>query len=321
MTPALILRPHGRLGNHILQWFTGQSLAFAVPGLTLHNFALPPWGLGAGGFWRKQPFLPSVGVNDTDLGAVAEMIRSGEMPLARLSGIVMQPDGWAEVARFRALLPMGRQAVETAGPDEILLNVRADEILKKRHKDYGPIPLGFYTSVLRETGLKPVFMGQLGTDSYSQLLRETFPGARFIPSQGVMGDFDAMRRARHLAISVSTFSWAAGWLSEAESLHMPVLGFFNPAQRPDIALMPRGDARFRYYRFAPRKWMATPEQVAALHDLTPAPLLSAGDVSALRAGAAAVRAAGRVQDMEALRAQARRVLPYVPVLRRIYATW
>jgi hypothetical protein len=320
MTPALILRPHGRLGNHILQWFTGQTLAFAVPGLTLHNFALPPWGLAAGGFWRKQPFLPSIAVNDTDLGAVAAMMRSGEMPLARLYGIVMQPDGWADVARFRALLPMGTQAVETAGPDEILLNVRADEILKARHRDYGPIPLGFYAAVLQQTGLKPVFMGQLGTDRYSRLLRDAFPQARFIPSQGVMGDFDAMRRARHLALSVSTFSWAAAWLSEAESLHMPVLGFFNPAQRPDIALMPRGDARFRYYGFAPRHWTASPDQVAALHDLTPAPVLSESDVAAIRASADAVRAVGRAEDTERIRREARRVRPHVPLLRRVYAT-
>jgi hypothetical protein len=321
MMPALILRPHGRLGNHILQWFTGQTLAIAVPGLTLHNFALPPWGLGAGGFWRKQPFLPAVAVNDTDLVAVAEMMRSGEMPLARLSGIVMQVNGWADVARFRALLPLGTQAVDTAGPDEILLNVRADEILKARHRDYGPIPLGFYTAVLRETGLKPVFMGQLGGDSYSRLLRDTFPQARFIPSQGVMGDFDAIRRARHLALSVSTFSWAAGWLSEAESVHMPVLGFFNPGQRPDIALLPRGDARFHYYGFTPRSWTATAEQVAALHDLAPAPVLSGADVAGLLAKADAVRAVGRLEDTERLRREARRSLPYISVLRRVYATW
>ncbi len=319
MTPGLILRPHGRLGNHILQWITGQTLAFAVPGLTLHNFALPPWGLRAGGYRRKQWFLPKIAVNDTDLSAVVDMMRSGEMPLARLSGIIMQADAWAEVARFRALLALGGQVVDTAGPDEILLNVRADEILKARHKDYGPIPLGFYTAVLQETGLKPVFMGQLGNDSYSRLLRETFPQARFIPSQGVMGDFDAMRRARHLALSVSTFSWAAGWLSEAESLHMPLLGFFNPAQRPDIALMPQGDARFHYYGFAPRRWMATEAQVAALHDLTPAPLLGVGEVTAIRAQARAVRAEGVAADMARLREEARRSLRFVPMLRRLYA--
>ena len=319
-SPALILRQHGRLGNHILQWITAQTLAAKVPKLSLHNFALPIWGLGAGGFRAKQPFLPALTQQDSDLTLAADLLRSGETPLMRLSAMVLQADHWGDPDRFRRLLPLGPTEVDTSGPDEILLNVRADEILKARHPDYGPIPLGFYQAVLRETGLKPVFMGQLGTDSYSQLLREAFPSARFLPSQGVRGDFDAIRRARHVALSVSTFSWVAGWLSGAESVHLPVLGFLNPAQRPDIALLPRQDSRFHYYGFAPRRWSASADQIAALQDLTPAPLLTATEVERLRLEAFATRAPARQRDAARLLASARRVRPFIPVLRRIYAT-
>ena len=320
MTPALILRPHGRLGNHILQWITGMTLARQVPGLTLHNFDLPPWGLTAGGFRPRQPFVPALVEQDSDLALAADMMRSGQMPLARLRCMVLQAEAWGEPERFRRLLPLGECAVETSGPDEILLNVRAEEILKARHPDYGPIPLGFYHAVLRETGLKPVFMGQLGEDSYSRLLRDTFPTARFLPSQGVRGDFDAMRRAHHLALSVSTFSWVAGWLSDAQSLHVPVLGFLNPAQRPDIALLPRGDARFHCYGFAPRTWEATAAQIDDLQQMPPPPLLSAPEVEALRATAEQARAKDRLRDSARLRAAAGRVRAIVPLLRRIYAT-
>ena len=320
LTPALILRPHGRLGNHILQWITAQTLAAQVPGLSLHNFALPPWGLAAGGYRRRQPFLPALTAQDSDLNLAANLMRSGEMPLARLSAMVLQADVWGDPERFRRLLPLEDRPVETAGPDEILLNVRAEEILKARHPDYGPIPVGFYHAVLRETGLRPVFMGQLGEDSYSQLLRRSFPKARFLPSQGVRGDFDAMRRARHLALSVSTFSWAAGWLSQAESVHVPVLGFFNPAQRPDIALLPRGESRFRCYGFAPRLWKASPEQIAELESLPPPELLTPDGVEALRLGADQARAKARQRDGERLKQTAARVRPFLGILRRIYAT-
>lgn len=319
MTPHLILRPHGRLGNHILQWVTAQTLAAAVPGLELHNYSLPLWGLGAGGYRAAQPFLPALIEQDSDLALAAEMMRLGQMPLARLRCMVLQADAWGEPERFRRLLPLSDRKVDTAGPGEILLNVRADEILKARHADYGPIPLGFYAAVLRETGLKPVFMGQLGEDSYSRLLRAAFPAARFIASQGVQGDFDAMRRARHLALSVSTFSWAAGWLSQAESLHVPILGFLNPAQRPDIALLPREDTRFHYYGFAPRAWSASAEQIAALQDLTPAPLLGAAEVEALRQAARTARAPARSADATRLNAAASRVRPFAPLLHRLYA--
>ena len=319
MTAGLILRAHGRLGNHILQWVTGQTLAQAVPGLTLHNYSLPLWGLQAGGYTRKQPLLPALTQQDSDLEFCANLMRSGEMPLARLSCMVLQADRWGDPERFRRLLSLRGQEVQTSGPDEILLNVRADEILKARHPDYGPIPLGFYSAVLQQTGLKPVFMGQLGTDDYSNLLRQAFPNARFIPSQGVLGDFDAMRRARHLAMSVSTFSWAAAWLSKAESLHMPVLGFYNPAQRPDIALMPRDDARFHYYGFAPRRWTASAAQIAQLQDLTPAPVLTPTAVETLRQNALASRAEARVADNQRLHRSAALSRPLLPFLRKLYA--
>jgi hypothetical protein len=319
VNPALILRPHGRLGNHILQWMTGMTLARMVPGLTLHGFSLPHWGLSAGGYRARQWFLPALTQQDTDLGLVAEMMRAGEMPLSRLWCMVLQAEMWGEAERFRRLLPFSGREVQTAGDGEILLNVRADEILKARHPDYGPIPLGFYVSVLKNTGLRPVFMGQLGDDDYSRLLRESFPEARFIPSQGELGDFEAMRRARHLAISVSTFSWAAGWLSEAESVHMPLLGFYNPAQRADISLIPKGDTRYSYYSFLTRKWQATPAQVAALRDLTAVPVLTGAEVGELIARAREARAGARAADAARLRRAAGRSRAFVPLLRRVYA--
>ncbi|MCU0801110.1 MAG: hypothetical protein MUD11_04930 [Rhodobacteraceae bacterium] len=318
MNPALILRPHGRLGNHILQWATGQTLARMVPGLTLHGFDLPHWGLSGGGYRRRQWFLPAITQQDTDLRLVAEMMRAGTLPLARLWCMVLQADMWGEPERFRRLLPLSGREVQTAGAGEILLNVRADEILRARHPDYGPIPLGFYMSVLRNTGLRPVFMGQLGADDYSCLLKESFPEARFIPSQGELGDFEAMRRARHLAISVSTFSWAAGWLSEAESVHMPLLGFCNPAQRPDISLVPQWDARYSFYGFPTRKWKATDAQVAALRDLTPVPVLSAAEVEDLHARARELRKEARMADQARLVRSARLIRPILAGLRRVY---
>ena len=319
VAPALILRPHGRLGNHILQWVTGQTLAAQVPGLRLSNYRLPEFGLVDQGLLRRHFFLPSIFNQDSDLALIADLMRRGDMPLARLYCMVLQADVWGDPDRFRRLLPAQPVPDEaTAGPGEILLNVRADEILKARHKDYGPIPLGFYAAVLRETGLRPVFMGQLGQDHYSDLLRQSFPDARFLPSRGVMADFNALRQARHLALSVSTFSWVAGWLSQAESLHLPVLGMFNPAQRPDVGLLPRGDTRFHYYGFGIRRWTAAPEQVAALTDPTPAPLLTADQVETLRQDADRARATARAADAARLTAAAARCQPFLPLLRKLY---
>jgi hypothetical protein len=64
-----------------------------------------------------------------------------------------------------------------------------------------------------------------------------------------MYDFALMRAARHLVVSVSTFSWLAAWLSHAETITIPLTGFYNPAQRPDVNLLPLDDPRYRFYLF------------------------------------------------------------------------
>ena len=47
-------------------------------------------------------------------------------------------------------------------------------------------------------------------------------------------------------------------------MHLPVLGIFNPRQRPDVDLLPWSDKRYVFYDFPVRSWMATEEQVAQL---------------------------------------------------------
>lgn len=122
LSPALILRPHSRLGNHILQWVTGQTLAARVPGLQLSNYSLPEFGLVDQGLLRRHFFLPSVFNQDSDLDLIADLMRQGDMPLARLYCMVLQADAWgdpapvARAARARGRnRRAGRDPVERAG--------------------------------------------------------------------------------------------------------------------------------------------------------------------------------------------------------------
>jgi len=152
------------------------------------------------------------------------------------------------------------------GDDDLVINVRGAEILSDRHKDYGPVPVDFYVKLVEAVGKLPVFMGQIGTDWYSNALRERFPGAAFLPSLGPAGDFAAIASARHVVVSLSSFSWVAAWLSQASTIHVPVLGFYNPAQRPDVNLLPVEDERYRFYRFPVREWNATAGDIAWLRE-------------------------------------------------------
>jgi hypothetical protein len=162
------------------------------------------------------------------------------------------------------------------GPEYLVINVRGAEILGDFHVDYMPTPIFFLRELVFSTGLSPVFVGQLGNDTYSQKIRHVFPEARFLPSTSVAVDFEIIRRASNLVISVSSFSWLGGWLSNAKTIHMPLLGLLNPLQRPDVDLIPRGDKRYRIYEFPVRKWHATEEDLDyILNDHGPYPVTSA----------------------------------------------
>ncbi|WP_209381605.1 hypothetical protein [Pararoseomonas baculiformis] len=152
------------------------------------------------------------------------------------------------------------------GEDTLVINVRLPQSNDQPHAGMRPLPISFYARLVEETRLCPVFMGQLGRDPYSEALRARFPLAKFIPSMGAMEDFATIRLARHVVCSVSTFSWLAAWLSRARTIHLPMIGFLHPQQRPDVNLLPITDARYRFYDFGPARWPGTEEALhAAMH--------------------------------------------------------
>jgi hypothetical protein len=147
--------------------------------------------------------------------------------------------------------------VEEFGSDHIVVNVRGGEILGNVHPDYGPVPLSLVRQAIEASGARPVFLGQLSDDLYSEAIRDRYPDAIYRPSRGVLRDFETLRRAEQLVVAVSTFSWLAAWLSQADVVHLPVCGFFHPLQCPNYDLLPSDDARYVFYECEPRKWSAT----------------------------------------------------------------
>ena len=127
------------------------------------------------------------------------------------------------------------------------------EILAGVHPPYVLLPVEFYRDVIRETGLKPVFFGQLTPSPYLDSLRQAFPRARFISGKGAIHDFETIRRSRNIIISVSTFAWLAAWLSEADQVIMPLAGLFNPVfgdlYGDGHNLIPLADPRYVFYLF------------------------------------------------------------------------
>ncbi len=301
-----------------MQLMTAQALARAVPDLTYSGYNIPAWGLSKGRVRNNRPPLPRIITQDIDLDAVIDMMKRGELPLAVLRVIALQVAFYGDVDAYRSLFPPLMEPAETAGEGEILINVRGAEILKKRSTVYGPVHVAYYERILEETGLAPVFLGQLGDDYNTELLKARFPQARFVHSRGAINDFEAIRNARHIVASVSSFSWLAAWLSHAETIHLPLLGLLNPQQRPDIALSPINDARYRFDLFPVREWVGSQAQIAELAGADPSRRIDTPELAGLLKTARDSRAEVRAQTIKALRRDARRALKLYPVLRRIY---
>lgn len=156
---------------------------------------------------------------------------------------------------FRSLIP--QRDVDYFDEHHIVCNIRLGDILRINHRDYSPIPHWFYRKLIDNTNKKPVFLGQLGNDKISKSLYEKFPEAIFIESnKDPYIDFEILRKSKIKCLSVSTFSYLACWLGQEDTkIHMPLLGFLNHKQRPDINLISSTDQRFIYHdEFAVYNW-------------------------------------------------------------------
>jgi hypothetical protein len=250
--PEIWIAPQGNLGNRALQYLAAQGLAQRCGGV-VRNIELPEWGLIAPAPPPAQKHSAGTGVNryQFDSAGLADCLRRGVVEAVRIESFTFHMDHYPPRAEARRLFgpAIGVEAATGFGPDELVCSIRGGEILHALHPDYLPLPPAYYQSLAARTGLKLVFHGQLGDDPYSQSLRAAFPGAKFWASRGPGHDFETLRRSVNIALAISTFSWLAAWLSEAERVFLPVAGMFNPIQHPDQNFLPLDETAYEYDLF------------------------------------------------------------------------
>ncbi len=265
--PVIHIRPMGQMGNQMIQYLAAANLSRLVPRGLISNVTLPAWRIHHPTVPRgKEPTMVADQPETMrlDLETAASVLNGGTIKRYEIATYAQHMDNLPDRETAGALLVAPEKF---RGYDErhLVINIRGAEIMDGLAWHYPLLPIGFYAHLIEQTGLQPVFMGQLGDDPYSAALRTRFAHATFLPSLGPLGDFETIRNSRHVVVSVSTFSWLAAWLSDADSVFLPLAGFFSPGQRPDIDLLPLDDLRYRYFimPFAP----AVPVQyVLGLHE-------------------------------------------------------
>ncbi len=250
--PVIHIEPKGLLANRMIQYLAAKRLQAHCRGSRLSNVSLPEWDLvmpplSSGGEERELVLRHEARV---PFRTLVELVNAGAFQRVVIAENAQRMDYLGEPAACARVFPPKATPAPVAD-DELLIHIRSGDAAGGI-QHYPLVPAEFYRTLSELSGLRPCFMGQLENNAHCDRLREGFPHARFIETQDVLSDFETIRSARHIAIAVSTFSWLAAWLSSAERIFLPILGFFNPMHFPgwgDIDLLPTADARYRFFLF------------------------------------------------------------------------
>jgi hypothetical protein len=254
--------PMGNLGNRMIQYMAALALAARVPGARLSQIHLPEWGIQIAPVPHADLTTETVGTPVVPLARLAAALNDGSLGCVDIRSYAQQIGNLLPAAAYRDRFVT--PDLPGAGPDELLCNIRQGDILDGHHPDYVLIPVEFYAELVAQTGLSPVFMGQLDASPYLHALFRRFPDARFLPSRGPVADFAVIRASCNIVPSISTFGWLGAWLSEAARIFLPVLGQLHPLQARGANLLPLDDPRYRFFLF-PFHYAVPVARFAAAH--------------------------------------------------------
>lgn len=247
--PIFHVQKLGGLANQMIQYLVALSVADRVEGCRLSNIRIDEWNI-------NHPALPLPRVKYeqrdpqyVDVESLSTLLQQGDVGYIEYVGYGQRVENFLPVERCRDVFVSDYTGRLGYGADELVISIRGGEIMTGVHPGYVLLPIDFYEELIRNTGLKPVFLGQIGTDPYCNALRQRFPHARFVGSMGPVMDFEAIRGSVNIVPSVSTFSWLAAWLSHATNIFMPLTGLFNPGQFRTHDFAPLDDPRFHYTWF------------------------------------------------------------------------
>ena len=252
MPTRIEIRPLGRLANKMIQFLAAWKLQRELGDAEVCNPNLPEWGLQ-----KREVGPPSNAAtlvvdrySAMPFLTLYQLARAGNYGRIIIDNYMQRMDCLPE---WRSAAPLFSTADPSYEPhdDELLIHVRSGDLtLGIPH--YPLVPADFYERIIKISGLKPVFMGEIEQNLYCEQLRRRFPGATFLQKQSPVQDFQTLRKASHLVVAVSTFSWLAAWLSDAKQIYLPMLGFLNPMHfkgQRGIDLLPADDPRYRFFLF------------------------------------------------------------------------
>ena len=245
----------GRMANYMLQLMFVHSLQRTCRWpIVAEGFDLTDWGLAGERSVLSSDHGVSVYSSLTRLNYVARLIEVFKPRVVSLDWVILRIGNFFPPTDYLDIFPLSDASCFNIPDDRLLIHVRAGDVSTFTHQNYGPLPISYYQYLIDKTGLLPIFIGEIAPSSYIEALHKLWPDAQFVGGASALSDFQTMRRAKHIAISVSTFSWLAAYLSNAASIHVPIAGLLDPETRSDIDLLPVKDGRYKFYHIPLAVW-------------------------------------------------------------------
>ena len=263
--PVFHLNPMGRLANLMIEYMVALKFMNMVRDGRISNISIPAWGIHHASMDSPGPTAVERREQHINLPALADQVWSGQISRVEWTGFGQRMENFLPPAQYQNAFASPFQTPMGFGPEYLVCPVRAEDILHGPNPEYVLTPVEFYRDIADLTGLKPVFIGQTHPNPYMDRIRAAFPDAIFRePKDNPLVDFETIRQSRNVVIGVSTYSWLAAWLSNADNIYLTVSGLFNPMQKPDVDLLPFGDARYKFFLF-PINHAAPLERHADIH--------------------------------------------------------
>jgi hypothetical protein len=227
----------GRLGNRLAQYSMGRILATKL-GFSLQAHPIP-------GFPHVQSVGPGLPAGRSPHGLM--LINTGHR--FDLAAVVRSRDDYQRLVlrghfhRYEYFRPykhlireawLAAPAVRASGPNDLTVHIRSGDIWQSApaaavHPEYPALPFSFYAEIVASRAWgKITVVTEDPTDAMVRKVVSTFDAE--VRSGGVLDDFNFLRGSSNLTLSVSSYSWWAGWLSRAERIFYPVAGLFDSQQ-------------------------------------------------------------------------------------------
>jgi len=263
--PVFHLNPMGRLANLMIAYMVALKFGQMVRDCRISNITIPQWQIHHPPIDSLGPVAVEHREQYIDLTALADQTWSGQIKRVEWTGFGQRMENFLPVEQYRTVFASPFTEPMGYGADYLVCPIRAEDILNGPHPDYVLTPVDFYRDIAGLTGLKPVFIGQTHPNPYMDRIRAAFPDAIIRePRDNPLVDFETIRQSKNVVIGVSTYSWLAAWLSNADNIYLTVNGLFNPMQKPDVDLLPFGDPRYKFFLF-PINYAVQIEHHAEVH--------------------------------------------------------